>query len=174
MVNPEENDQQMLSKSLNYISHHAIAILALICSLLALAGASYAALKLPKNSVGTKQLRRGAVTSTKLKHGAVTPAKLAAKQFGGYMRLYAVVSGAGKLRYSRPAAKLTHWASTPQATDAVINWKKRVPTRRCSVIVAPQAGPPRATTGSFSGAPGHAVVAAFEAGQGEFSITVVC
>lgn len=37
-----------------------VSVLALI---IALGGTSYAALKLPKNSVGTKQLRNGAVTS---------------------------------------------------------------------------------------------------------------
>ena len=37
----------MIGKTLNYISHHAIAILALVCSLLALAGASYAAIAIP-------------------------------------------------------------------------------------------------------------------------------
>jgi hypothetical protein len=165
----------MLTKTVNYISHHAIAILALISSLLALAGASYAAIAIPKNSVGTKQLKRGAVTSTKLKHGAVTPAKLAAKQFGGYVRLYAVINGVGKLQYSRPAAKVMHWASTTQLTDAVVKWNKRIATSRCSVIVSPQQGfPPKAADGDFSSARGRAVVAAFEAGQGPFSITVVC
>ena len=72
----------MIGKTLNYISHHAIAILALICSLLALAGASYAAITIPKNSVGTAQL----------KPGAVTPGKLSDKQFGGYVRMFAVVN----------------------------------------------------------------------------------
>jgi hypothetical protein len=39
-------------------------------------GAAYAAAKLDKNSVGTKQLKNGAVTTAKLKNGAVTTAKL--------------------------------------------------------------------------------------------------
>ncbi len=51
----------MIGRTLDYISHHAIAILALVCSLLALAGASYAATQLPKNSVGSAQLKSGAV-----------------------------------------------------------------------------------------------------------------
>ena len=61
----------MIGKTLNYISHHAIAILALVCSLLALAGASYAAIAMPKNSVGTAQLKQGAVTPPKFSREAV-------------------------------------------------------------------------------------------------------
>ncbi len=95
----------MIGKTLNYISHHAIAILALVCSLLALAGASYAATQLPKNSVGTAQL----------KQGAVTPSKLSGKQFGGYVRMYAVVNAHSKLQYSSPQAKLSNWGNSPTA-----------------------------------------------------------
>ena len=50
-----------------------ISVLALI---VALGGVSYAAIKIPKNSVGTKQLKRNAVSTAKLKRGAVNAAKL--------------------------------------------------------------------------------------------------
>ncbi len=43
---------------------------------LALGGTSYAAIKLPKNSVGTKQLKKNAVTGPKIKANAVTGAKV--------------------------------------------------------------------------------------------------
>ena len=42
----------------------------------ALAGTSYAAFSLPRNSVGTNQLKNGAVTGAKLQNGAVTSAKV--------------------------------------------------------------------------------------------------
>ena len=86
----------MLSRTLSYISHHAIAIVALICSLLALAGASYAAINLPKNSVGNTQIKRGAVTPPKF-----------SKQVGGYVRMYAIVDAKGKLQFSSPRARLS-------------------------------------------------------------------
>ena len=42
----------------------------------ALGGTSYAAIKVPKNSVGSKQLKKNAVTGSKIKNGAVTAAKI--------------------------------------------------------------------------------------------------
>ena len=50
-----------------------ISVLALI---VALGGASYAAIKIPKNSVGTKQLKRNAVSTPKLKRNAVITNKV--------------------------------------------------------------------------------------------------
>lgn len=52
-------------------------VVALIALIVALGGTSYAAFRLPTNSVGTTQLKRGAVTTNKLHNGAVTTAKLA-------------------------------------------------------------------------------------------------
>jgi hypothetical protein len=46
-------------------SAHVIAIIALV---FAIGGTSYAALNLPKNSVGAKQIKKNAVTSTKVKN----------------------------------------------------------------------------------------------------------
>jgi hypothetical protein len=52
-------------------------VMATIAVFIALGGASYAAVKLPKNSVGTKQLKSGAVTGAKIKQGSVTAANIA-------------------------------------------------------------------------------------------------
>jgi hypothetical protein len=45
-------------------------------------GTAYAALKLPKNSVGTRQLKNNAVAAAKLRKGAVTAGKLATGAVG--------------------------------------------------------------------------------------------
>jgi hypothetical protein len=45
-------------------------VMATIAVFIALGGASYAAIKLPKNSVGTEQLKKGAVNATKLSKAA--------------------------------------------------------------------------------------------------------
>jgi hypothetical protein len=50
-----------------------VAILALV---VAMTGTGYAALNLPKNSVGTKQLKRNAVTTAKVKKNAISGAKV--------------------------------------------------------------------------------------------------
>lgn len=47
-------------------------VVACLALFIALGGASYAAFKLPKNSVGTKQLKNGAVTGAKVKRGSLT------------------------------------------------------------------------------------------------------
>lgn len=49
-------------------------IVATVALIVALGGTSYAALKLPKNSVGTTQLKKNAVTSAKVKNGSLVAA----------------------------------------------------------------------------------------------------
>jgi hypothetical protein len=51
-------------------------VMATLAVFIALGGASYAALKLPKNSVGSKQLKKSSVTTAKIKNEAVTGAKV--------------------------------------------------------------------------------------------------
>jgi hypothetical protein len=122
----------MIGKTLNYISHHAIAILALVCSLLALAGASYAATQLPKNSVGNAQIKAGAVSPTKF-----------STQIGGYVRLYAVVNARSQLQYSSPQAKLSHWGNSSQAggfSFGTVSWNQTVTAKHCAAFATPQTG----------------------------------
>jgi hypothetical protein len=58
-------------------------VVACIALAVALGGTGYAAIKLPANSVGTKQLKKNAVTSAKIKSGAVNASKLAPNSVGG-------------------------------------------------------------------------------------------
>lgn len=51
-------------------------VVATLALFIALGGASYAALKLPKNSVGAKQLKKNAVATAKIKNAAVNGAKV--------------------------------------------------------------------------------------------------
>jgi hypothetical protein len=51
-------------------------VISLIALFVALGGTGYAALSLPKNSVGTKQLKKNAVTGSKIKKNAVTSSKV--------------------------------------------------------------------------------------------------
>jgi len=52
-------------------------VVALLALFISIAGTSYAAIKLPANSVGTKQIKRNAVVSSKIKNGS-----LSIKDFG--------------------------------------------------------------------------------------------
>src|ERR1700761_6705487 len=121
----------MISRTVNYISHHAIAFLALICSLLALAGASYAAITLPKNSVGNQQIKRGAVAPPKF-----------SKQIGGYVRMFAVVNASGKLAYSSPHAQLSTWGNSPTGSRSfgTVSWRATVRASHCAAFAAAQQG----------------------------------
>ncbi len=47
-------------------------VIASVALIVSLGGTSYAALKLPKNSVGAKQIKKNAVTSAKIKNGTLT------------------------------------------------------------------------------------------------------
>jgi hypothetical protein len=58
----------MTGKLVVHIRSNVVAYLALF---IALGGTSYAAIKLPRNSVGSKQLRANAVTSGKVKNGTL-------------------------------------------------------------------------------------------------------
>lgn len=57
-------------------------IISCIALFVALSGASYAAVKLPKNSVGEKQLKKNAVTSKKVKDGSLTSADIKLSSLG--------------------------------------------------------------------------------------------
>jgi hypothetical protein len=57
-------------------------VISMIALFVALGGASYAAVNLPNNSVGTAQLRRGAVTNSKIRNNAVNYKKIAPHTIG--------------------------------------------------------------------------------------------
>jgi hypothetical protein len=53
-----------------------------IALIVALSGSAYAALSLPKNSVGTEQLKNNAITRKKIKNGAVSGSKIRLSTIG--------------------------------------------------------------------------------------------
>lgn len=58
-------------------------VVACLALFIALGGVSYAAVKLPKNSVSTKQIKKNAVTESKIRKSAVTGAKIRTKTIRG-------------------------------------------------------------------------------------------
>jgi hypothetical protein len=55
-------------------------VISMVALFVALGGVSYAAIKLPKNSVGSKQIKKNSVTSTKVKNGSLKKGDFAAGQ----------------------------------------------------------------------------------------------
>lgn len=97
---------------LDYLRHHAIALTALSCSFLALAGASYAAFELPNHSID--------------------PAKLNPRYIGGYVRAWASVNASGRVTASGGGVRvLVDRAVAPG--HYIIDWRPR-PTSRCTAI----------------------------------------
>ena len=72
----------MLNRVVQHIRSNAVAYVALF---VALGGTSYAALKLPANSVGTKQI----------KNHSITPIKLDPSKTGAVVRFWAIVDASG-------------------------------------------------------------------------------
>ena len=70
-------------KSLGRLRPSPAMVVACIALTVALGGTSYAAINLPKNSVGTKQLKKNAVTAAKVKANAITSPKVANNSLTG-------------------------------------------------------------------------------------------
>lgn len=85
-----------MSKVVRHLKQNVVAYLALF---VALGGTSYAAISIPRNSVGAKQLR----------NHSIDPVKLDRKAFGGYVRMWARVDANGKIIASSPKAKVLVW-----------------------------------------------------------------
>ena len=86
-------------------------VMATVAVFVALGGSSYAALSLPKKSVGTKQLKRNAVTSSKVKNGAITGADVNESSFGQ-------VPSAATAANATNATNAGHATNADQATNA--------------------------------------------------------
>lgn len=168
----------MVRRLINHARSNVIAYLALF---IALGGSSYAAVALPRGSVGTLQLRNGAVTMKKLAKGSVSPAKFDAKRIGGSVRHWAKVAPDGKIKSSDEKA---HDNGIARDGNYVISWGQRLP-RRCAVIattrgtggvLSPSAG--YANTNVASGRQTAVVVNTYNAvGQPSpdaFSLVVIC
>jgi hypothetical protein len=91
--------------------------MATVAVFVALGGSSYAALSLPKKSVGTKQLKRNAVTSSKVRNGAITGADVNESSFG-QVPSAATAANATNATNAANAANAGHATKADQATNA--------------------------------------------------------
>ena len=109
-----------MTKVLGHLQSNVIAYVALF---VALGGTGYAAVNIPKGSVGTSQL----------KNHSVTPIKLARSSIAGYVRAYAEINEQGQITAARPAAKVIVWRTSSPAQGGTIQWSQPIP-RSCFAL----------------------------------------
>jgi hypothetical protein len=97
------------------ISHLRNNLVGWIALFVALGGTGYAAIGIPRNSVGSAQLR----------NHSVTPVKLNPKSIGGSVRAWAIVSSTGKVLSASGAPRVDFVSSSPGLFD--IRWSVRFP-----------------------------------------------
>jgi hypothetical protein len=93
-------------------------VISLIALFVALGGTGYAAIKLPKNSVGSKQIKKNAVTAAKVKKNAVTGAKVKDDSLTGADVLEAALAKVPSAASADSAASATKAGSADKAATA--------------------------------------------------------
>jgi hypothetical protein len=137
-----------VTRFVGFLKQNAIALAALF---IALGGTSYAAVAIPKNSVGSEQLRKGAVTSTKIHTGAITPGKLSGKSFGGRILAFAEIENNGVVAASDPQGiKTKDWNAS---TGGAVVFPRQIPSDCYPLAAAastfsPTVGGPPASVGA--------------------------
>jgi hypothetical protein len=105
----------MRNRVLRHIRSNVVAYVALF---VALGGTSYAALRLPANSVGTRQI----------KNHSITPIKLDPSKTAAVVRFWAIVDsvpGNGEqVITSRPRARITAW--DPSTDTGALSWHQSI------------------------------------------------
>ncbi len=100
------------------VQHLRVNVVAYLALFAALGGTSYAALRLPADSVGTRQI----------KNHAVTPIKLDPKTIGATVRYWAIIDnvpGSGEqVTASRPRARVTGWDSS--SDTGAVSWGRPI------------------------------------------------
>jgi hypothetical protein len=118
-------EDPVIERLVHHARRNSIAYLALVCAMLALAGASYAALQVPVGSVGEPQIR----------NKVIDPIKLDPTYISGSVRHWANVSPNGQMVNS---SNLGASASTGTG-NYVMTWADAFSTR-CVVIATVQGG----------------------------------
>ena len=116
-----------MTRTLDYLRRNALAALALACSLLALAGASYAALSLPANSVGARQVRNHSLGSIKLDQRSIAAS----------IRAWVILQWGAKGRLVATASS-SHVTVASGGTAATVTWPHKHFDRNCFPSVTPQ------------------------------------
>lgn len=160
----------MLHKLLALIRQNTIALLALFVSL---GGTSYAAISLPRNSVGARQVR----------NHTITPVKLNAAATGGYVLDWAQIDRNGNVFSSRPkGARTIRWDSTPGTSfiGGSVSWHHPI-AKGCFALASPgglptggPAIPASVSADLLPGSSARAAVSVLESAPTAVNVAVVC
>jgi hypothetical protein len=126
-------------------------IVATVALVVAMAGTTYAATQLPKNSVGAKQLKKDAVTGAKVKNGSLTGSDIDVASLGNVpsasnserANLADRALTADSVGTAKTAQNADHAATAGHATTADTASEADHATSATSAETVPQAGPIR-------------------------------
>jgi hypothetical protein len=118
----------LTSRILDYLRQHAVAAAAFVCSILALAGSSYAAFT---------------ISGSQIRNHTINPSKFNPKYINGEVRAWAIVAPNGKVVAGRGKPKVTELLGDPGGYD--IRWGVKVPRCATSVTVDTKSSPPTET-----------------------------
>jgi hypothetical protein len=104
-----------MNRIIRHLRANTVAYLALF---VALGGTSYAAFRLPANSVGARQL----------KNHSITPIKFDKGKIGAYVRAWAVIQNGTQVVAARPRARVVSW--DPTFAAGVVSWGSAI-SRAC-------------------------------------------
>lgn len=107
----------MTTRIIHYLRDHALALTALVFSILALAGSSYAAVT---------------ISGSEIRNHTITPVKLDPRSISGNVRAWAIVGPGGHVIASAGRPKVTPGASDPGGYG--IRWGVKV--ARCDTVVS--------------------------------------
>ena len=137
----------MTTRIIEYLRHHALSTAAFVCSILALAGSSYAAFK---------------ISGSQIRNHTINPVKLNPKFINGNVRAWAIVAPDGRVIAGAGRPRVTPQAGDPGGFQ--IRWGVQIKRCATSAAIDDYASPPTETvpvpgnpTASFTA--GYAVAA---------------
>jgi hypothetical protein len=115
------------------IAHLRSNLVGWIALFVALGGTGYAAVAIPRNSVGSAQIR----------NHSISPVKLNPKSIGGSVRAWAIVSSTGKVLAGSGRPRVSFISSSPGLFD--IAWRVRFPSNCATIANIDSESPPTET-----------------------------
>jgi hypothetical protein len=102
-----------MRRLIRHANQHSIGYVALVFSVLALGGASYAAVNIPDHSIGTNKIKNGSVGEKQLKNKSIDPVKWDPTYVTSFVRRWANVDATGKYLSGAPHGSSTQQVAHP-------------------------------------------------------------